>query len=111
MLWGAMGKRDMTVAARTPANSRDERTLSDYDVGAAPTLSVRRKKRSSCHVSAAGSQNAVYECVLYGFENRSVYVIPIYCIILRRSTQTTDTVVYPADVYGLDTHVKSRGGE
>jgi len=72
----------MTVAARTPANSRDERTLSDYDVGAAPTLSARRKKPSSCHVSTVGSQNGIYECVLYGFENRSVYIIPMYIYIL-----------------------------
>lgn len=108
-----MGKRDMTVAARTPANSRDERTLSDYDVGAAPTLRAPGKKPSSCHVSAAGSQNAVYEFVLYGFENRSVYIIPLYIdyIILHRNTRTTDTVVAAANVYGLDTHVKSRGGE
>jgi len=78
-----MGKRDMTVAARTPANPRDERTLSD-DVGAAPTLRGERNRRLATSLDGFPKCDA---CVRYGFENRSfsfvVYIMLHACTYRR----------------------------
>lgn len=67
--WGAMGKRDMTVAARTPANPRDEREPSPET--AASTL---RREKETVVLPCLGGFPKCDACVLYGFENRSFYI-------------------------------------
>uniref|UniRef100_A0A2S2NB63 Uncharacterized protein n=1 Tax=Schizaphis graminum TaxID=13262 RepID=A0A2S2NB63_SCHGA len=111
MYMGSNGKKGHDSGCAHPCKSqRRENPLRRRRRGIDPSSGERNRRLA---MSRGGFPKCdAYVCDMVSRIVRFILdVLYIYIYYITSYTRTTDMVVAAANVYGLDTHVKSRGGE